>query len=354
MFLFTETISSISTRVSDNAEIRREVYSNYQQKYIHSYIKIDDKWVLNGEQKGYYEDGNIAYVYNYMEGLTHGLQKEYCHQLSIHSRKITETYYFYDLSCNLNEFICITNQLDPNYKPIEGVTGATGAMGYLTVGYQPHDSPARFIFPLIENQKIELAKRLIKSTSDLICYKDGQDLLSFAIKNTSNYELIGLLVSKGLKINTNRVLSKDLLFYLIDNYPTELKTSFKENWFEVYNYDNECIKKLVNNSIVKFNNSTIGYLCNLERYNFLKDLGYIFTFTDENMEALTFRHDDLIKQVLTDASSSDRSKFINFLYTSEEEYNNSDSDSDYSDINDNKSYLIKEIKKWFTSNKDTE
>jgi len=350
LLLYTETSSCVSNRDSDNTEVRREVYPNLQQKYVHSYVKINDIWVLDGIQRGFYEDGNEAYVYNYIKGVAHGCQKEYSHKLSFPSHKLIETYYFYGLSCTSTEFKWKTNQLDPNYVEIVGPTGAMGWMGPgLSDYYCPSDSPARFIFPLIENNQIELAKRLIKRTSDLNCNKNGQNLISFTLQHTKNCELIDLLLSKGVELNPSIVLDKDLLFYLIDNCPSGLVSSFKNNWYYIFRYDQECIEKLYNSSIIYFDEKTIDSISNLNYYNIAKSLGFNYVLSDRSMEYLSDRPDDMIQQVLMDSSSSDVSRYIDFVknYKTDGGYDSYDSYDDGGNDEEVYNNLLQQLYSWF-------
>lgn len=350
LLLYTENSSCVSNQSSDNVEIRREVFPNLQQKYIHTYTKINDKWVLNGEQKGYYEDGNAAYVYNYIEGIVHGCQKEYSHKLSLPSHRLTETYYFYGLLCTSKDiFKWKTDQLNPNYR---APVGPTGAMGWMGPGYSdyyiPADSEARFIFPLIQNNKTELAKRLIKHTPDLNCNKNGYNLLYYVFSTSAHtdFELVKILLSRNLTISPYQKFNRDLMLYLIDNCPDQLRVHFKGNLFTLFSYDEDVIQLLYNKNIITLDDNILNLIDSLEKYYIIKNLGYILSLTETNMRYLMDRPENLIKVILTDLDSSNVTKFVDFLkcYKSDYDY----SDDDYADEEvDYKSALMTKISEWF-------
>ena len=352
MLLYTETTSSVSNRVTDTCEIRREVYPNLQQKYVHTYSKINDKWVLDGEQKGYYEDGNEAYVYNYIEGIVHGCQKEYSHQLSFPSHKLTETYYFYGLPCEAHVFKWKTDQLNPNYcAPV----GPTGSMGWMGPGYSdyynPSNSQARFIFPLIENNKTELAKRLIKHTPDLNCTKNGYNLLRYVFNSEAHkdFELVQLLLSKNLTIDYYQKFNRDLILYLIDNCPDQLREHYKKSLITLFLCDEDVIKLLYNRNILILDDRIMNYISSLENYYTIKNLGHNLILTPSSMDCLMNKPEELMKVILTDLDSSEVTKFVDFVRNYKSDYDSYyDSDEDYYDNHiDQKSMVLAKICKWF-------
>jgi len=379
MELLPEYYNTIKEKFK-GGEIRKSFYyPTEKERFIHTYRWSENyKLVLDGEQKGYYENGDPSYIYQYDQDVVHGEQKTYCQNGNINvyqykqgvlhgcqkeynkdEKDIKETYYFYGMICTFDELNSIASILNIEYNSL---IDYSEKIDYKKINntdieyyYNPSDSLTRFIFVLIDINKLDLAKILIKSISDLNCDKIekehiyGDNLLIYAIeKDIQDFELITLLINKGFKLNQYIKLGKKLIFYLIDKHPNELKSCINNEWDMILGYEEEIIIKLFKHSIINIENTytTYPFTSCLTNYNIVKKLGFKYDLSlDERIEYMLFYLDDnVIKQILSDNDPSDIKKVIGFIIN----YKSKDNSMDL----DEKIEMITKIVSWFPIKED--